>query len=69
MYIALGSCRVLVTMSHSKYKCLNTWSEVDKRNIKPNKIASNLSIVPVLKKFESKLLLKNSKLTHPFFNN
>ena len=24
MYIVLGSCRVLVTMSYSKYNCLNT---------------------------------------------
>ena len=35
MFLVLGSCRVLVTMNHSKYKCLNTFKEVGKRNLNP----------------------------------
>lgn len=38
MYLVLGSCRVLVTMSYSKYNCLNTWSVVGQREKNPNKI-------------------------------
>ena len=38
MYLVLGSCRVLVTMSYSKYNCLNTWSVVGNRGENPNKI-------------------------------
>ena len=38
MYLALGSCRVLVTMSYSKYNCLNTWSVVGQREKNSNKI-------------------------------
>ena len=38
MYIVLGSCRVLVTMSYSKYNCLNTWSVVEQRDRNSNKM-------------------------------
>ena len=34
MYLVLGSCRVLVTMSYSKYNCLNTYTDREKIRIK-----------------------------------
>ena len=38
MYLVLGSCRVLVTMSYSKFDCFNTWSVVGNRNKNPKYI-------------------------------
>ena len=38
MYLVLGSCRVLVTMSYSKYHCLNTFAVVGQRDVNPNKL-------------------------------
>lgn len=35
MILTLGSCRVLITMNHSQFHCLNTWQELRKRNLNP----------------------------------
>lgn len=38
MYLALGSCRALVTMNHSEFPFLNTWHEVGNRSANANHI-------------------------------
>lgn len=38
MYLALGTCRALVTMNHSEFPFLNTWHEVGNRSANANHI-------------------------------
>lgn len=38
MFLTLGSCRVLVTMNHSRFECLNTFRQPGKRHLNPKKI-------------------------------
>lgn len=38
MFLVLGSCRVTITLSRSKYQCLNTWKKISGRNNNSNKI-------------------------------
>lgn len=38
MFLVLGSCRVIVTMNHSKYFCHNTFQEQGCRHLNPKNV-------------------------------